>query len=255
MKLLIIIFILFSTSCYCERLLGGWTESDDDSLKSFWLSQGIQKIFGLQSDNALQSQATNLKCITQIVNGLNIKCTFVINGEKYECSYYKSFVQTIETKVDECNSLGREQDASNGKESQPVEPVQNSPEDKENQPVQNDVEHDDENDEVETENEGEKEEAQTKNENEDGDEKEELVAANEGEKEGQEGASNKDSDEEEPEAAPAPANEDEKEKQVAQESLIANDGEDDDEAQIDALNKEMSERNAKNEEGEQQQQQ
>jgi len=199
MKSSIIVLVLLSSYCYCEHILGGWSTSNDDNLHRDCLNKALVHIHGDQLNDEIRSQASDLSCKTQIVNGLNIKCTFTLNGQKWQCSYYKSFIQTLDTQLEECKIVVDEQAAV--------------PEQKEYKPV-----------------------------------KEELETANDqGQQEEEEVVSNEDNEEEQQ----APANKDEKEKQVGQESLIADQTEEDDEAKIDAMNQQMAEQNANHEEEQQ----
>jgi hypothetical protein len=197
MKSSIIFLVLLSTYCYCEQILGGWSISNDDNLHRDCLNKALLHIHGDQINDEIRSQASDLTCKTQIVNGLNIKCTFTLRGQKWHCSYYKSFVQTLATQLEECKRVEIEQPVVEQKEDKPA------------------------NEELETANEDDK--------------VEEPVMSNEDDEEEQQ----------------VPANKDEKEKQVGQESLIADQNEEDDEAKIDAMNQQMAEQNANHEEEQQ----
>ncbi|CAF4856724.1 unnamed protein product, partial [Rotaria sp. Silwood1] len=185
MKSFTIFFVLLSTYCYCEPLLGGWKTSDDESRKQEWLKQALVEIYGNEVLDQVQSNVSDLVCKTQLVNGLNIKCTFVLNGEKWKCSYYQSFIGTFDTKVENCDSI---------KEKHAQEENKNEllPE-----------EHDDEQD------------------------VEELDILNDDEK-------------------PTTLNDDENEEKPA----ALNEGEEDDEAKVDAMYKNFSENNANNQDEE-----
>ncbi|CAF0822512.1 unnamed protein product [Rotaria sordida] len=102
MKSFTIFFVLLSTYCYCKILLGGWSTSDDESLKQEWLKQALVKIRRNEILDQVQSNVSDLVCKTQIVNGLNIECNFVLNGEKWQCLYYKSFTETFDTQLEKC---------------------------------------------------------------------------------------------------------------------------------------------------------
>ncbi|CAF3705337.1 unnamed protein product [Rotaria socialis] len=103
MKYFIICFALFSSYCYCERLLGGWSTSENESLNREWLDKALYKIHDGEVTDDIKSQVSDLVCKQQVVNGLNIKCTFALNGKTWLCSYYKSFIGTQDTQLDECN--------------------------------------------------------------------------------------------------------------------------------------------------------
>jgi hypothetical protein len=105
-----IFFLIFLLNfCYCEELLGGWSKSDDDSLKRDCLNRALVHLHGDQLDDQIKSEVSDLKCHTQIVNGLNIKCQFILRGQKWQCSYYKSFVQTLETQLEQCKKVEEEE--------------------------------------------------------------------------------------------------------------------------------------------------
>ncbi|CAF2393362.1 unnamed protein product [Rotaria sp. Silwood2] len=109
MKLFTIFFVLLSTYCYCEPLLGGWKTSDEESDKQEWLKIALVNIRGNEVLDQVQSDVSDLVCETQIVNGLNIKCSFSLSGEKYQCSYYKSFIQPFDTQVEKCDTVKDQQ--------------------------------------------------------------------------------------------------------------------------------------------------
>ena len=98
-----LIFLL--NYCYSETLVGGWSVSSDESLKSECLDKALTDINGAQISNKIRSEASDVTCQTQIVNGLNIKCTFNFRGKKHQCSYYKSFIQTLETQLEQCKEI------------------------------------------------------------------------------------------------------------------------------------------------------
>jgi len=238
MKSFISFLVLFSTYCYCERLLGGWSTTNDHFLKKDCLNLALDHIHGTKVSEEIRSKASDLICKTQVVNGLNIKCTFIINGQKWRCSYYKSFIQTLEVQLEQCKRVEQEEEQEQKKVEQEVpeqkKVEQEIPEQKKDEHEV--VEQKKEEHEVEEQKEGEQDD-------------EELGRVNEGEKENQPLKTNENEDEEQP----GLANKGEKVEQVAQESLIANENEEDDEAKIDAMNKQMSDQNANNEEEEQQQ--
>lgn len=91
--------------CYSEKLLGGWSVSSDESLKSECLDKALIHLNGAQISNEIRTEASDVSCQTQIVNGLNIKCTFKFRGKKHQCSYYKSFIQTLETQLEQCKEI------------------------------------------------------------------------------------------------------------------------------------------------------
>ena len=98
-----LIFLL--NYCYSEQLLGGWSVSSDDSLKSECLEKALVHLNGADVNNDIRAEASNLVCRTQVVNGLNIKCTFTFRAKKQRCSFYKSFIQTLETQLEQCKDI------------------------------------------------------------------------------------------------------------------------------------------------------
>ena len=98
-----LIFLL--NYCYSEQLLGGWSVSSDDSLKSECLEKALVHLNGGDVNNDIRAEASNLVCRTQVVNGLNIKCTFTFRAKKQRCSFYKSFIQTLETQLEQCKDI------------------------------------------------------------------------------------------------------------------------------------------------------
>ncbi|CAF1508096.1 unnamed protein product [Adineta ricciae] len=105
MKSMIIVVLIFTlNSCFAEQLLGGWSVTTDETLKQDCLSQALAQIQGDKVADAENLVSDNV-CQTQIVNGLNIKCTFVFNGQPWKCSFYKSFIGTRETKLEGCEEV------------------------------------------------------------------------------------------------------------------------------------------------------
>jgi hypothetical protein len=43
------------------------------------------------------------------LNGLNIQLNFVLRKQKWQCSLYKSFIQTLDTQVERCTKVDDEQ--------------------------------------------------------------------------------------------------------------------------------------------------
>lgn len=229
MKSSIIFLVLLSTYCSCDRLLGGWSTSDDDSLKRECLNKALDHIHGARVNEDIRSQASDLNCKTQIVNGINIKCNFVLRGQKWQCSYYKSFIKTLETQLEQCKTVEEEPEPEQKKYEQANENLGAANEDeKVEQPLISNKDEDEDRPIPVNENEEEEKPAPV-NEN----EQEEKSAP---------------VDEDEEEEQPALTNEDEKPKQVVQESLISNENEEDDEDKIDVINKQMFEQNSNNEE-------
>jgi len=196
MKSTLACLVLFVVYCSCEQLLGGWSTSTDESLKYDCLQRGLNHIRGERVGNDVVSQASELVCKTQIVNGLNIKCEFNFRGQKWQCSYYKSFIQTLETQLEQCKELLVEEQNDEG--------------------------------DLEAQNEGDKDEEQ--------------VPADEDEE------AKDDDQEEQQQQAAVGINQNEQNDQVAQEALIPNEdeAEQDDEAQIDDMNRKLSEQNGNN---------
>jgi hypothetical protein len=111
MQSLIIFLVLLSTYCYCdEHLLGGWSKSNDAVRDQECLKKGLVHINGAEVGDDMQSQVSGLACRTQIVNGLNIKCDFVLRELHWQCSYYKSFVQQLDIQLEECKKIPEEDD-------------------------------------------------------------------------------------------------------------------------------------------------
>ena len=93
------LIFLFSC-CYRQDLPGGWSVSSNDSLKSECLEKALVHLNGAEINQEIRAEASNVVCQTQIVNALNIKCTFTFIGKKHQCSFYKSFIQTVETQLE-----------------------------------------------------------------------------------------------------------------------------------------------------------
>jgi hypothetical protein len=118
MKSVIILVVCLSTYCYGEQLLGGWSTSNDETLKEDCLKKALVNINGADVGDNIQSQVSNYVCKTQIVNGLNIKCTFVLNEQDWQCSYYKSFTQNkaLGVQLEQCKQIEEENDDEQGLE-------------------------------------------------------------------------------------------------------------------------------------------
>ncbi|CAF0815810.1 unnamed protein product [Adineta steineri] len=94
-------------------MLGGWSVSDDQSLKEECIQKALVNIPGAQNGGDGQSQVSGSTCLTQVVNGLNIKCTLTLSGEQWECKYYKSFFGTRETQLQGCALVKNSGDQEN----------------------------------------------------------------------------------------------------------------------------------------------
>ena len=107
----VLYFILFAllTKYSYERLLGGWSTSTDESLIQECLRKALIHITGDQVNNRVQSEASNVVCKTQIVNGLNIKLQFDFRQETWKCSFYKSFIRTLHAQLEDCERINKKQ--------------------------------------------------------------------------------------------------------------------------------------------------
>ena len=123
MKLFSFFLPLLLISCYGEQLLGGWSISNDDVDNHNWLRMALIHINVAEINNDIQSRVSDLICRKQIVNGLNIKCSFVLQGEKWECSYYQSFVPTLNTEIEKCQKIEAESNSEENDDEQEIEPA------------------------------------------------------------------------------------------------------------------------------------
>lgn len=112
MNTLVLLLVFSIGVCTADQLLGGWKVSDDEALKEECLKKALVKIHGAKVGDDVQSHVSDHVCATQVVNGLNIKCTFTLREQDYRCSFYKPFSEPYETQVKECKQL--ESDSNEG---------------------------------------------------------------------------------------------------------------------------------------------
>ena len=108
MKCVILLLVSLVHWSVAEQLLGGWSTATDPSLIEDCLRKGLASIRGGHVNNDELSQASDVVCKTQIVNGMNIRLTFVLDKQRWRCTYYKSFIATLDTQLEECKQLQEE---------------------------------------------------------------------------------------------------------------------------------------------------
>lgn len=102
MQTLIILLGFFSFYCYADESLGGWSLSTDEELKAKWLKAGLNHIRTGEGGDDVQSSVSDLVCHTQIVDGMNIKCKFTVQNQKWQCSFYQAFIEDSALEIDDC---------------------------------------------------------------------------------------------------------------------------------------------------------
>ena len=124
-----LLVLLHVRGSHADQLLGGWSTSTDQALVEDCLSKALVHLNGGQLDSSLRAKVSNIVCKTQIVNGLNIRLNFDFGEDTWQCSYYKSFIQTLETQLEQCKRVVKDDESSTA--GQPFVPETNDEEDDE----------------------------------------------------------------------------------------------------------------------------
>jgi len=102
-------FVDFSIN---EELLGGWRQSTNETFNQECLNKALTEIHGVGVGEDLKTQISDVRCQTQIVNGLNIRLTFKIRNQPWRCTFYKSFIETLEMISEGCRTIDDDSTAS-----------------------------------------------------------------------------------------------------------------------------------------------
>ena len=123
-----VLLVLLHVYCsQADQLLGGWSTSSDQELIDKCLSKALVELNGGLVDSSLRTKVSNIVCKTQIVNGLNIRLSFDFGDDTWQCSYYKSFNPALETQLEQCKRVVKEDESSTA--GQPFVPERDDEED------------------------------------------------------------------------------------------------------------------------------
>ena len=96
-----------------EDFLSGWSTSTDEVLIQECLKKALTSIQGGYFDEDARSHVSNVVCKTQSVNGLHIRLSFSVGQERWQYSFYKSFTESSDLELEQCQRVGNEELVSN----------------------------------------------------------------------------------------------------------------------------------------------
>jgi hypothetical protein len=106
-KFFLILIILFTT--YSQgRYVSAWSKTSDRSLIDECLRKSLKYINRMEDSQVTISDVSKIVCKTQFYNGLNIKLTFQLHEQRWECSLYKSLIQILSVQYEKCVKIDKE---------------------------------------------------------------------------------------------------------------------------------------------------
>ena len=105
MQFLGLLLGLIVVHIYGDEYPPAWTTLTDDSLLDECLQKALVHIHGTSVDGDVRFQVEDVLGRTQTINGMNIMLTFVLHGQKWQCSLYKSFLQTFDVQLEQCKQV------------------------------------------------------------------------------------------------------------------------------------------------------
>ena len=97
------------------RSISEWSINTDPSIINECLTKSVRYINRHEEAEVQSQDAKNVVLTSHINNGYNLKITFDLGGKHWECKLYKSLVQVLSAKLEECvqASPENEQEQSN----------------------------------------------------------------------------------------------------------------------------------------------
>lgn len=102
MQLLVLMLGLVAVHISGDEYPPAWTTLTDDSLLDDCLQKALVNIHGTSVDGDVRFQVEDVLGRMQTINGMNIMLSFVLRGQKWQCSFYKSFVRTFDVQLEQC---------------------------------------------------------------------------------------------------------------------------------------------------------
>ena len=102
---LVFLLILIVNNSHAKNIDGS-SGTTDESIVEDCLKIALHKINRDEGDNDdADAKVTNIVCKTRIKDGINIKLSFDRGQQRWECSFYKSFVQTLPIQYEKCTQI------------------------------------------------------------------------------------------------------------------------------------------------------
>jgi hypothetical protein len=107
-KIFLLIIIVLLVNYSHGRYVSEWSTSSDNSLIDECLRKSLKYINRMQESKATLSDISKIVCKTQFYNGINIKLTFQLQEQAWECLLYKSLVQILSVQYEKCVQIDKE---------------------------------------------------------------------------------------------------------------------------------------------------
>lgn len=127
------LFIILIINYSFGRPVDEWSQVTDTISINEWLTRtlkGLRKEYGVE---AAISEVKNIICKTELNNGYHIKLMFDHQEKKWECILYKSIVETIRLKYEQCIEI-----PANNEEDDKIDKLNKDTKDKTDQKLNND---------------------------------------------------------------------------------------------------------------------
>jgi hypothetical protein len=105
---LVFLLTLIVNYSYSRNVLG-WSTTTDRSTIDECLKVALSHIHADKHDtDQYKPKVKNIVCKTKISNGIHIKLYFDLEKQKWECLFYKSFVETLSVQYEKCSQIEKE---------------------------------------------------------------------------------------------------------------------------------------------------
>jgi hypothetical protein len=104
----LLLIVILITNYSHGRYVDQWSTTKDSFLINEGLRISLKHINSYQDREAAISDASNIVCKIHIMNGLNIKLTFDLLQESWECLLYKPTVSVLGIRYEKCTRVEKE---------------------------------------------------------------------------------------------------------------------------------------------------
>jgi hypothetical protein len=118
MKIFAIFSLVIIMNYSHGRYTSDWSINTDTSVTQECLRKSLKHMNFDQDIETALTQTSNVVCHTKLSNGIQIKLTFDLREQRWECFLYKSLVETLDIEYDKCKQID--------KDSTPIEPPKQS---------------------------------------------------------------------------------------------------------------------------------